>query len=421
MKYEIFKLKVESLGEQYETPTITSLQTQKDKVLLCGLAFSKPALVQIPLDGNNLPKMTKNSAGEQEVEYTNLELEEQSDSDLLGVLNGLRPSSSGEAVFSVLHSGFLPGVLSGLLGKSIKGKKGPMLVDYLNKQESAGGALRHSVVHVEENGHLRSRSFKEPGILWDVAHVGDYVFGLSNSAIWREPYLKPDKRETLRSDLGVNYQLHRDEDGNFWFLGSNSRLLRMGQTGIKAQPTPLKVGSTPPVSGDALYLSAASAVDTWMYVTTNHSKTLLRVRINPVSREEEIQKVLELDRPITALLAVDHPEVSKLYVAIEGETSAEICSLPLIRPLDPEVIAPAPALQLELKIEGLACVRSLTPTPLPVPIVNLEDSLTASSAQSPSDQRQMSWGPKPVLWASVGRLGRPLSEDGPKVLRFSEL
>lgn len=416
MKCEVFELPVESLGADYEKPTITAVHAQKDDSILCGLLFAKPALVKIPLKSGGMPADVSGS----KLNFTNLNVEVQAGNDLLGVLNGLRPSVSGEAVCTLLHSGFLPGVFKGLLGKDVKGKKGAALLEFLKSQEGSGSAVRHSVVHVEPSGDLRSRSFKEPGLLWDVAHVGDFVFGLSGSSVWREPYLKPDKREFLRSDLQANYGLHRDDDGYFWFMGSNQRLLRMGLTDIKAQPTPLKA---PDLSG--LFLSAASTVDTWLYVTAKNSKTLLRIRRNPISREEELQFVADFDRPVTGLVAVDHPEVRKLFVALEGQGETEIQSLAIIQPEDPEMIPPAPALKSELKIPGVSCVSSLTQTPQPIPEVAALEAHSEVDAVQQADAkpeaRKVNWGPKPVLWAAEGKLGSPASGAMPRILRLSDI
>src|SRR5690606_36453239 len=139
--------------------------------------------------------------------------------------------------------------------------------------------------------------YKEPGMTWDIHFLGDYVFGLFPNQMWREPYLHLaiEKREALRKDLTGNNKLHRSEDGTFWALAENGRLMRFQYTENKAKPTPLKV---PAKDSQDFELSAASKVDGWLYGVAGAGKTLFRVRRNPISFEEEIQKLWEAPEPI---------------------------------------------------------------------------------------------------------------------------
>lgn len=409
MKHEIFKLDVKSMGPELDAPTITSLKSQKGNYLLCGLLFSNPSLVKIPLSDKG-----ECGAKGDFVEAEGLDVETQAGDGYLGVLNGLGCSTSGESVCTLLHRGFLPGVLAGLMSKDIRGKKGPELLKFLQDQEGNGGAIRHSVVHVEPSGDLRSRSFKEPGILWDVSHVGDFVFGLSTTGVWREPYLKPDKREFMRSDLLNNFSLHRDEDGYFWFLGDKGRLLRMGLTDNKAQLTLLK---GPDKSG--LFISSASMVDSWMYVTCAGSKSIMRVRRNPITKEDESQFVAEFLHPITAICVVDHPEVQKVFFALSTDQGAEIHSLPVIKPEDVEMKAAAPKTSLELKLADVKAVSSLTAFPQST-LVLMEPDEQAEQSEVANQVKEFNWGPKPVLWGAVGALGQAVEGTTPRIIRFSQ-
>jgi len=414
MKFEVFSLNVKSIGKDYSPPVLTSVKAQKGESLLCGLLFSNPALLRIPLDANGNCKLEDGK-----VLATPLAVEEQAGEGFLGVFNGLGPSASGEAVCTLLHEGFLPGFMKGLLGKSIKGKKDIELWKFLQENESTSSALRHSVVHVEPGGGLRSRSFKESGILWDVAQVGDFVFGLSQKSIWREPYLKPDKREFLRSDLLNNFNLHRDEEGYFWFLNEQGRLLRMGLTDIKAQPTPLKTKSK-----SGLFVSSASVVDSWLYVTADDSKTLMRIRRNPISREEESQIVFESEFPITAIQVVDHPEVRKVFFTTSSASHALLYSFQVVDLDDRETLAPVPPVEKILELESIKTVGSLTLYPQPHLVLKQnegEDTTAESQRSGASSHRDFDWGPKPVLWGSVGCLGQKAESSHSQILRISDL
>ena len=400
MKVETFELPVTPLKGDYEAPSVTALESQSDGSLLCGVAFASPAVMRLRVtDAGLSPK-----------DAEDLKVEESLGADVLGVTNGLRPSTSGDTAFALFHKGMLPGVFSGLLGKGLSGKRGKALVDFLLEQDGGmGTALRHSVVQLSEN-KLVVRHFKNPGMLWDVAHIGDFVYGLHSTSVWREPYLNVEKRETLRGDLGANFSFHRDDAGNFWFVGQNMRLMRMAQGDNKAKPTPLKFADNSGFS-----VSATSTVDGWLYGTSGHSKTLVRIRINPVSFEEESQKICDFSQPITGLCAVDHPEVHKLVIAVEGREGAEIHALDLIRPEDPEMLPPVPVVRSLGRCEGVNCVSKLTLLPLPKVEAPEIDSDPSSEIRKPANA-----GPPPVIWAGEGRLGWGVEDARkPRLLRIS--
>jgi len=394
MKYNVVNLPINAIAGDYEAPAVTTLKMQRDGTLLCGLSFASPALLRLNVSAQgNLDKVE------------NLAEKAGFDSNTLAVVNGLRAAQSGESIFCLLHEGFTPGFLKGILGKKIEGKKGEALMGFLNSQ--GGSSVRHSVVEIRNDGEIIGRRVKEPGILWDTLQMGSYVFGLEGGALWREPYLNSEKREVLRSDLHGNFCFHRDDAGYFWFMRDTGQLLRLGLSDIKPVPTPLKS-----LSKEGLFCSSASSVDGWIYLSSKN--ILFRVRKNSISGEEELQEVATLSGAITSLLCLDDSRVKKLFVAIEGTECAEIWSLDLVAPEDPEMMPKVPELKKHIQIAELKIVNSLTSL---FEAANIEDSDEDSGKDSPAENSpqgdsklshkivsQKAAGPV-VMWGGEGKLG----------------
>ena len=342
MKHDLFELPIsKALVAAAERPAVTALYSQHDGTLLCGLSFCKPLLFRVKTSGAN-------------PEFEDLKIEDSLGKSAVAVTHGLRPNISGSTTVAVLHTGFMPGFLKGLVGGNFLEKSGKDLLDfYFENDGGMGAAIRHSILQISNN-EVSVRRMKEPGAIIDVAHIGDFIFGLGGTSIWREPYLNSEKRETLRKDLGKNSLLHRDESGNFWFVGANERMQRMEQTDIKSKPTVLKL----PVA--EFEVSAASETDGWLYGSSRNSHELYRLRRNPVSHEEEMQKVASFEHRITGLVALDREESSFLLVCLEKSGAAEVHAVDLVKPEDPELPPPAAAPRILGTLAGISSVSSLT-------------------------------------------------------------
>lgn len=360
VKVDSVELPVQALNG-YAAPVITSLHAQRDGSVLCGLMFSAPALWKIKptLDVEDLKLETELGAG------------------VVGITGGLRATTSGDTAFAVLHEGFAPGFLRKLAGGDLRGRSGAEVANLLVETDGGlGVSIRHSVVQMTD-GKIVVRRYREPGALLDAAHIGDFVFGLYGGGIWREPYLNTEKREVLRKDLGTNGAIHRDAVGNIWMASRNGRLLRLGQTDIKAKPTPLKI----PGGAPNLSCTASSVVDEWLYGVSDDGKALFRFRVNPVSAEDEIQTVAELDRrilavgclgteaeivaanpvgqvtPVEGVKPVPH---STLVVAVEGAEGVELWTGLHLVSDDPELMAPLPKLVQRTVLKGAKTVSTLS-------------------------------------------------------------
>ncbi len=323
MKYDLFEIPAAPL-EAGLLPSVTGLEVQGDGTLLCGLSFANPLLL----------KITPKGSGKPEIEDLGVE-------DYVAggfaIVRGLRGTTTGDTALVVLQDGLLPAWVRGLVGSEWRRKEGVERAQFLRLQEGGLGAhLRHSILQIV-GGELRVRHAKAPGALLDVAHIGDFVFGVSESEFWREPYLNAEKRETVRSDLEDNRQLHRDGDGNFWFRGEGGRALRAGQTDIKATPTTLRI------KGESFSASADSPVDGFCYGVTAEGKQLFRVRRNRISKVEEMQMIGDFSGEVTALACVDHPENPYLLI-VESDTpqGVAIHRLELRRLGEDEEDLPAP-------------------------------------------------------------------------------
>jgi len=404
--FQLFEVPTKAISSAPCTPYVSSLFAQKDGTLLCGLMFSSPALFRVHLDSQFAPK-----------NYENLAEEAGFDADVYGLIGGLRPSVSGDTAFCVLHQGMLPGFLRSIFGGELKKQSGNTLVDFLQKQEGGLGLnVRHSIVQIADS-KIFTRRFKDPGMLWDVDHIGVNVFGMSSKSIWKEPYLNTEKREVLRKDLGFNRTIARDPAGTFWFADENNRLMRMSMSDIKPKRTPLKL---PDDSGVFQY--TVSHVDGWMYLVCEQSQTLMRVRMNPISHEEESQKVMKFDSGrISGICAVDDPRVSKLFLSLDTASGVEFYSSQLITPEDPEIMPPAPLLKKVSVCTEVKSVNSLTVS-FP-PIVNEE--LQEGGEIAPELHKVELWKkhPLPVLWAGEGHMGWSANEANNKtrILKISGL
>jgi hypothetical protein len=390
MKAEIFELPVKKLDGAPERSSVTALEVQNDGTLLCGLSFSRPLLFRVKVEGAKPA-------------FEDLEVED-GFKTAFAVTHGLRGNAGGDTALAILEEGIVPGPFRSIMGSEVLKKSGEELTQFLRMQDGGFGAfVRHSILQIVD-GELRVRRSREPGSLLDIAHIGDFVFGLTESTIWREPYLNSEKRETLRKDLASNGFIHRDPAGNFWFLGENDRLLRLGQTDIKAKPTPLKV----PQAG--FDVSAPAATDGFLYGTCGGSRMLFRVRINPESREEELQQIGTLPGRAVAMVAVETPpapegsdEATKaaaaagyppaLLIACEMGAGIEFVTLKLEPLADPEMIPPPPAMNSSGRIPEFRHASSMS--------VDLRD-------------------PKaPVVWVGEGRMGAGESGDAkPRLARF---
>jgi hypothetical protein len=394
MKIESLELPVETL-EGYEAPSVSTLHAQSDGSVAVGLMFSNPCLFSV----------THGSA----LRAEDMEIESELGKGTLGVVSGLRSTTSGDTAFAVLQEGFAPGFLKKLAGGDLRGKIGTDLLKTMLEQDGGMGAsLRHSVVQIVEDEY-RVRRYREPGVLMDAAHIGDFIFGLCGSSIWREPYLNTEKRETLRKDLSGNLNFHRDGAGNFWFQGQNGRLLRMGQTDIKAKPTTLKIPKWS--EGALLEISAASPVDEWLYLVACDGKVLFRVRVNPVSGEEELQTVGEFATRVTGIAFQGAPE-SDMTVATPNEpgTDAET------------TVQPLPESLLVIALEGStgAELRSGTVKPSEDPEMKsaLPELKSLGIVPGATQLGNLSFADK-VLWAGEGRVGLGVTGSRkPKVFRI---
>ena len=379
MKIDLVDLKSAPLKD-FEKPSVLVSRYGR-KGLIYGLSFSRPSLFKIS-------ETERGIEGEPE----DLKLEENVFPNSLGIFSGLRQSVTGDTIFTLLHDGFIPGFLASLFKCKISGRKGEALADYLYANDGGMGAgLRHSIIQMS-NGKFSIRRAKDPGMLWDVALVGDFIFGLCSGSVLREPYLNTGKREFLRKDLGFNFHFHRDDVGNFWFAGQNGRLMRMGQTDIKARPTPLKI----PADLSA-YCSEGSTVDGWLYLSVDQSKILKRVRVNPVSAEDEQQLVHSFATKITALCEVKKSSGVHMFVAVENPAGAEIYRAHLVPAEDPEIVGEVPKFEKVGVLSGVSALGSL-----------VESSLTVGT-EAPA-----------VLWGGEGYVGWGQDSGSPsRLVRLS--
>jgi len=195
----------------------------------------------------------------------------------------------------------------------------------------------------------------EPGILYDVAHIGDFIFALSADSLFREPYLNPEKSLSLRSDLKLSARLHKESSGSFWLRGQSNRLMRVGLTDVKAKPT---VKAIP--EGVFKY-SSHSDVDGWLYAVVEDGKTFCRMRVNPISKEENYQVIKRFEAGrITSVLALDEVKDPRVIFSLQEGSNFSIHSFALEEPEDAELIPELPEIAKDCQIENLKNLSNLT-------------------------------------------------------------
>lgn len=399
MKVETLQLPVKAL-EGFEGPAVSALHVQRDGTVLCGLLFSNPSLF----------RLKANEGGR--IEATDLSLEREMGGGILGVINGLRPAVSGDTAFAVLHEGFAPSFLRKMAGGGLAGKTDEALAQALLEQDGGMGvSLRHSVVQMTE-GDFVIRRFREPGALLDAAHIGDFVFGLAGGHIWKEPYLNSEKRETLRKDLSGNFALNRDSAGNFWLQGQEGRLLRMGQMDNKARPTTLRLPDWK--AGASLELAVASPVDEWLFALTQGGRVLFRVRVNPISKEEEIQVVARFESPATGMAFLSNASESPTLAA--PLTPSEEDAAPAPSPLAESTLVVALATPQGAELRRGRVVAAEDPELASAP----PELVSVGRVEGVAKIGPMSWDGQ-ALWAADGLLGTGVRTQAPKILRISDI
>lgn len=375
MNYSTIELPTKKNSAFKAGPFVSALHANARNNLYCGLMFSNPTLLEVKLspDGGFLS-------------FEDLELEASlGDKGFFGVGHGLRGSVSGDTALVAYHLGFLPAVIRSILGGRFESKSLQEVRSFLlNQDEGMGAFVRHSIVQIV-NYEFRVRRFKDPGMVWDVAHIGDFIFGLLGQSIWREPYLHTEKRETLRKDLANNFYLHKDrsEEGLFWFLGQNGRFLRMSLTDIKAKPTPIKAGDTSGIQ------SSCAAVDGWLYFASRSGKLLSRIRRNPVTLEEESQIVHEFEVPIRGMCHVDKSDIQgRVVLSLERKEGAEVLTFDTLKLEDPESLPPIPKIHSVGLVGGVSHLSNLAPR-----------YTVSANAENQPDKPVDVWGGEGSWWA----------------------
>jgi hypothetical protein len=341
MRKNIFEYSVPSIQGCSLAPTLRTLQLQQDGSLWGGFLYSSAPLQKFDWDKKDGNVVGVESEG----------MEDILGDDCLGIWSGLRPSATGDTVFTAWHRGSVPAFIN-FFGSDLR-KADTATIGNLIRKDGGSGTIRHSIIE-RNSGSWQVRRGKEPGVLLDASIIGDYVFGISPKSVFREPYLKTEKREVLRNDLQGNFYLNRDAAGNFWFQSQSGRLLRMGLTDLKPKMSMLKV------SGDELGEGSASFVDGWMYVITQNGKQLVRIRINPVTHEEELQVVSEFEGRADTLHVVDHESTAKLIVteSMNGQGS-RVLVYGLGPAEDPEMIGSAPTFEVSSMIDDVQRVAAI--------------------------------------------------------------
>lgn len=341
MRKNTFEYSVPKLEGCAASPVLRSLFVQASGKLWGTFLFCSAPLQSFEVDNKNGNVVSLQSEG----------IEELLGADSLGVWAGGRSSPSGDTVLSVWHRSSLPAFLN-FFGSDLR-KADSASLGSLIRRDAGASTIRHSILEMR-SGEWQLRRSKEAGVLSDVAIIGDYVFGLSPHAVFREPYLKTEKREVLRSDLQGNLMLARDAAGTFWFQAQNGRLQRMGTTDLKPKMTPLKV------AGAELGATSASQIDGWMYALVSDNKQLVRIRINPVTLEEELQVVGSFEGRAGAIHVLDGENSGKLLVAesLPGQGSRLLC-YGLERPEDPEMVGEPPAFEVLTSLDGIQNVAAM--------------------------------------------------------------
>ncbi|HVJ64291.1 MAG TPA: hypothetical protein VM901_03450 [Bdellovibrionota bacterium] len=341
MRKNVFEYTVPSIEGCAQAPSLRTLQLQEDGTLWGGFLFSSAPLQRFEWDAKDGNVVSVESEG----------IEKILGDDSIGIWAGLRPSSTGDTVFTAWHRGSVPSFLN-FFGSDLR-KADTAMIGNLIRKDGGTSTIRHSIIE-RNRGEWHVRRGKEPGVLSDVAIIGDYVFGLTPRAVFREPYLKTEKREVLRSDLQGNFSLNRDSAGTFWFQSQNGRLMRMGLTDLKPKLTPLKV------AGEELGGGESCAVDGWIYALTQGGKQLVRLRMNPITLEEEIQVVSEFEGRADAMHMINHEKSAKLAVAESfGGQGTRVLVYNLGPMEDPEMIGAPPTFEVATQFEGIPRIAAM--------------------------------------------------------------
>lgn len=347
MHHQFLDLEIKAL-DGYEAPAITVLHAQEDGSLHCGLSFANPLVI----------KLIPNENGTKFADMVSMNVEGLLGEGAVAVLGGLRGKTTGDSIFTVLVEGFLPNFM-----KKLKHLSGQELLSFLHKNSGGmGGSVRHSIIEIHDSdSKMELRYVKDSGVVLDVMQMGSTVYGISGRSIWKEPILNPEKREILRSDLVGNHGLHRDVDGNFWMTGAKGRLLRLSHIDVKPKATTVAIPNAKDNPDFGFFHSAASSADGWLYGVGGNRKTLFRLRRNPESYVEEVQKLKEFPTNITCIYSLEREKNSKLLIAVEGKDSnAALWSIPLKEAEDKEAIPPVPEFSIEGVLKGMNHLGTMT-------------------------------------------------------------
>jgi len=330
---------------------VTCFRGHADGSILCGSLFNKKKLIKL-IPSPNATKI------ESIFDY---KIDDFLGSANFGVLGGLKSSETGDSICSILLPGSFPGFLKGIFKKKFPELDSCQAVNkFLQDNTNCGGSWLRSLVVQFNNkeNNMETRSPKDPGALWDVYNNGGFIYGLNGKVLWKEPYMKPDKRETLRTDLGQNTTINRDFDGYQWFISKDNRLLRLGGIDIKPVMTNVKLPKTGDTS--SILFSTTNGKDGFLYCILADQKTLIRLRRNPESHVNEFQIVYKFNENVTSLLTYNSEKFSRLLVATEGKTDANVWSMPLTKFEDVEILEEPGKLTQIGTLEGLACLGHLT-------------------------------------------------------------
>lgn len=341
-----WKYELKGIEGYAEKPSFTKSQFLASGDFLLGASFSRPLCVRV----------SPGKSAEAEPSYEEINLEGSIGDDALAVVGGFHASRGNDVDMSVLHPSGMSGWMKKLFGKDFSQKTGEDLALFLDEK---GDSLSSS--HLQwKNGKFEVRRVKDAGLAWDVWFLGDYVFGITPTHMWRERYLhmQLEKRETLRSDLLGNFQIHRDGNGSFFALTHSGRLCRFEYTESKAKPTPKRLPGMDKNHG--FEFSVISETDKWLYGVSGAGTELFRLRRNPVSFEEEVQNLWTSERPISALASVDVEGSSKVVATVEDEAGAQVYALKTEVAEDAELVPDAPEIQSLGRVEGCSRVSTLT-------------------------------------------------------------
>lgn len=329
MRLSEVQLPLESADEKFPI-LATTLQKQQDESLFLGTLFSKSPLLKLKLSKDKLD------------EAVSLGLEKEFADDLVGVMGGARGTMTGDTAFATLHRGS-SGVMGLFKKKKAFDNEEDFWIDVACNGDSYGFSYKHSIVQIID-GKIQVRRSREPGTVLDAAHIGDFIFGLNGYSLFREPYLNSEKRVTLRNDLGINYRFHKVEDGVFWLIGEDNKLMKVGLTDNKAMPTTKKLPDSP------FRASADCDVDGWLYGIA--ANTMFRLRINPENRRDDYQEIFKWSEGTPESIVVYETEAKEGearqasgIVSLSSNLGVQIFEFHTQKPEDAEEIPAAPELK----------------------------------------------------------------------------